>query len=70
MFEGLAGLAELGDDGEPVYLDAVRSFIAKRYSGGLRRLLDQIVEDLEVNLRLATSAHDTSRPAVGALTPR
>lgn len=59
MFEGLAGLAELGDDGEPVYLDAVHSFVAARYSGGLRRLLDQIVEHLEVNLRLATSVRTT-----------
>ena len=59
MFEGLAGLAELGDDGEPVYLDAVRSFVADRYSGGRRRLLDQIVEHLEVNLRLATSVRTT-----------
>ena len=61
MFEGIAGLAELGDDGEPVYLDAVRGFVAKRYSGGLRRLLDQIVEHLEVNLRLATRVRTTLR---------
>ncbi len=53
MFEGMAGLAELNPSGEPVYLGAVSAFVADKFSGGTRRLLDQTVEHLEVNLRLA-----------------
>jgi len=54
MLEGMADLAELDTDGEPVYTTAVRAFVDEQFSGGRKRLLDQIVEQLEVNVRLAT----------------
>jgi puromycin-sensitive aminopeptidase len=53
MLEGMAGLVEVDAEGEPVYLRAVRAFVDERFSGGRKRLLDQIVEHLEVNVRFA-----------------
>ena len=61
MLEGMAGLAELDDEGRPVYTGAVRSFVEATFSGGQKRLLDQTVEHLEVNVRLATTARTTLR---------
>ena len=64
MLEGMAGLAELDDEGRPVYEAAVRSFVEATFSGGQKRLLDQTVEHLEVNVRLARTARTTLRAAL------
>jgi puromycin-sensitive aminopeptidase len=53
MLEGMAGLVEVDAEGDPVYLRAVRAFVDKSFSGGRKRLADQIVEHLEVNIRFA-----------------
>ena len=64
MLEGMAGLAELDNEGRPVYEAAVRSFVEATFSGGQKRLLDQTVEHLEVNVRLARTARTTLRAAL------
>ncbi len=50
---GVVGLAQVGDDGRPLHADGIRSFLAGRFEGGHRRLVDQSLERLEVNVRLA-----------------
>jgi len=53
MLEGIASLADLDGRGEPLFEDAVRTFVDQKITGARRRPVDQSVEQLEVNLRLA-----------------
>jgi puromycin-sensitive aminopeptidase len=66
MLEGMAGLVEIDASGEPVYLRVVAAFVDERFSGGRKRLLDQTVEHLEVNVRFAARI----RPSLGTILSR
>ena len=66
MMEGIADLAALDDEGRPVYAGAVRAFVDAKFSGGWKRPVEQSVERLEVNLRLAARV----RTSLGALVAR
>ncbi|HVC24683.1 MAG TPA: M1 family metallopeptidase, partial [Acidimicrobiales bacterium] len=52
MLGGVASLAWVDADGVPVLAGAVRAFLEQRVVGGFRRLVDQSLERLEVNVRL------------------
>ncbi|HXZ82602.1 MAG TPA: M1 family metallopeptidase [Acidimicrobiales bacterium] len=66
MLEGMANLAELDAAGESVYASAVGAFVEAHFAGGKKRLLDQIVEHLEVNVRLATNVSTSLRETLSA----
>ncbi|HUY29431.1 MAG TPA: M1 family metallopeptidase [Acidimicrobiales bacterium] len=50
---GVVGLAQVDADGAPLHADGIRAFLAHRVEGGHKRLVDQSLERLEVNVRLA-----------------
>jgi puromycin-sensitive aminopeptidase len=53
MLDGVTGLAELDAAGDPVYLDAAASFLRAHVPGARVRLVEQTIERLRVNVRLA-----------------
>lgn len=63
MFDGVVGLASLDEVGKPLYLSAVRAFVAAHIEGGRRRLVAQSVERLNVNVRFAQAI----RPVLAAV---
>jgi puromycin-sensitive aminopeptidase len=66
MFEGIASLAELDADSEPVYPAVVRAFVEAHFTGGKKRLIDQSVERLAVNVGLATRVRTSLRALLSA----
>ncbi len=66
MLQGLSGLCELGEDGEPVHLAGVLQFYNERIHGGRRRLVAQSIEQLAVNLRLAEATRHELLPLLAA----
>ncbi|HUZ20604.1 MAG TPA: M1 family metallopeptidase [Acidimicrobiales bacterium] len=63
MLEGVAGLAQLDETGEPRYAPAVRAFCEEHVVGPRQRLVRQHLERLDVNVRFAQRV----RPELGSL---
>ena len=55
MFEGVPSLVEVDAEGHSLYFDEIRAFVDAKIGGSRRRFLDQQIEELEVNLRLANA---------------
>ena len=53
MLEGLASLAQLDENGVPLYLDQVLTFCRESVHGARQRLVNQSLERLLVNVRFA-----------------
>ncbi len=66
MFEGIPSLVRVDSDGNSVYLDEVRAFVGAKIGEARRRFLDQQIEELEVNLRLARTIRSELGGLLGA----
>ena len=53
MLEGITGLAQVDEEGEPVHAAAVRAFCEQAVAGATRAAVRQSLERLEINVRFA-----------------
>lgn len=53
MLDGISGLGQLDENGDPVLANDVREFCDTNIHGARRKLVERSLESLEINLRLA-----------------